>query len=259
MTLRALIIGTSHAAALRLAWRDHAADWPALTLTFAALQGDVADLRLTGPQLVARDDDARARLLQVSGQDQFDVTRFDVIALCGGTASGFHALRLYNLARCAALPSAARPLDQGLALLSTDCFVTGVTGLIRSASALPLLRALAAVTPARLFAIPHPGLSADALRGSKQHVGFARMARNGDAPALSDLLQQATRRAYDGIATPIPAPDAVRVDGFFTHRRFRRGATRLGADDDVAQPGDDLLHGNADYGRHILTALAAHI
>lgn len=257
MTLRALIIGTSHTAALRLAWRDHRTDWPALALTFAALQGDVADLQVTGPHLVARNNDARARLLQVSGQDQFDLTRFDAIALCGGTASGFHALKLYNLARCAALPSAIRPLDHGVSLLSTPCFVAALTGLIQSAGALPLLRALAAATPARLFAIPHPGLSADVLRGSKNHAGFARMARNGDAPALSNLFQRATRHAYDGIATPVTAPDAVRVDGFFTHRRFRRGATRLGADDDVAQPDDDLLHGNADYGRHILTALAA--
>ena len=259
MIRRGLIVGASHAAALRLAWRQRAADWPGMDLTFAALQGDVADLQVAGGCLVPRDDAARSRLVHISGAERFDLSGFDFVALCGGTASGFHAIKLYNAARCAALPSAVLPMGPNLSLISTACFLTALTGLIRSTSAMPLLRSIAAVSPARLFAIPHPGLSHVVLKGSAQYDGFVRMHRRGDAAALSQLLHRASLLAYDGLASLVPPPDAVRQDHFFTHARFRRGATRLGADDKVAQPADDVLHGNAGYGHHILSALAARL
>lgn len=259
MTTRGLIIGASHAAALRLAWRDHAPLWPGLELTFAALQGDMADLQVTGTHLVPRSEDARTRLATFSGQDSFDLTQFDFVALCGGTASGFHAIQLYNAARCAALPSSRLHLGQTVSLISTRCFVTALTGQIRNASAMPLMRAIAAACPARLFAIPHPALSHAVLRGGRQHAGFVRMHKNGDSAALAALMLQASLLAYDGLATLVPPPPQVRKDHFFTHTRFRRGATRLGSDDSLPQPPEDMLHGNAEYGRHILAELAARL
>lgn len=258
MTKRGLIIGTSHSAALRLAWKEWSADWPSMTLDFAALHGSVADLSVTGQSLTGRHEANRQTLLRFSGQAAFDLAAYDFIALCGGTTSSFHAVRLYLAARWPGLPSTVQPLKPGVSLLSARCFQTALIGQIRSAAAFPLLTAIkASGIAARLYAIPLPALSHAALTQSKQHQGFVRLHRSGDDAAMAAVLHAASDTAYDGLATYVPPPQAVRKDDFFTRARFRRGATRLGTDDTTPQPKDDFLHGNADYGRHILTGLAA--
>lgn len=252
MTARCLIIGTSHSAALRLAWRAAPDHWPGMSLTFAALQGEMTDFQVIGPSLTAKDP---ARLAHFSGQPAFDLTRFDVIALCGGTPSTFHAIRLYAQARWPGLPSAeAAPLGAPN-LLSARCFERALTGLIRAAPGFALLTRIAAATQSRRFAIPHPALSANVLTQSQQHQGFVHLHRNGDAPALAHMLNRAAAQACADLAQYVPPPPQVRQHGFFTHPDFCRGATRLGPDDSIAQPPADLLHGNAAYGHHVLTAL----
>lgn len=258
MTKRGLIIGTSHSAALRLAWKAWSTDWPAMTLDFAALHGSVADLVVTGQSLTGRHEANRQTLLRFSGQAAFDLAAYDFIALCGGTTSSFHAVRLYLAARWPGLPSTLKPLGPGLSLLSARCFQAALIGQIRSAPAFPLLTAIrASGIPARLYAIPLPALSHAALTQSKQHQGFVRLHRNGDHAAMAAVLNAASVTAYDGLATYVPPPPEVRKDDFFTRARFRRGATRLGTDDTTPQPKDDFLHDNAEYGRYILTGLAA--
>ena len=258
MTRRGLIIGTSHSAALRLAWKQWSGERPAMALDFAALHGGMADFQVMGQTLTGRLDANRQTLLRFTGQASFDLGCYDFIALCGGTTSSFHAVRLYLAARWPGLPSAALPLDPGVALLSGRCFQAALIGQIRSASAYPLLTALHdSGTTARLYAIPLPALSHAALTISKHHQGFVQLRRNGDHAAMAAVLHTASVMAYAGLATYVPPPQAVRKDHFFTRARFRRGATRLGTDDAIPQPLDDFLHGNADYGRHILTGLAA--
>jgi len=252
MTARGLIIGTSHTAALRLAWR--AAPQPGLDLTFAALQGEMTDFQVSGATLTAADP---AKLHRFSGQPAFDLTDYDVIALCGGTPSTFHATRLYAQARWLGLPSAhAAPLKSPN-LLSAHCFELALSGLIRTAPGFALLGAIRPATQSRLFAIPHPALSAAVLTQTRQHPGFVQIHRNGDAPALARMLDLAATRACGDLAHYVPPPPQVRQHGFFTHPDFRRGATRLGGDDTTPQPPDDHLHGNAAYGQHVLAALYA--
>lgn len=247
-----LIIGTSHTAALRLAWR--AAPQPGLTLTFAALQGDMADFLVAGHSLTATDP---AKLARFSGQPSFDLTAYDAIALCGGTPSTFHGQRLYALARWPALPSAlAAPLDAPN-LISAQCFELALSGLIRTAPAFALMDLIRMASPTPLFAIPHPALSALVLTQSKRHPAFVQIHRNGDGPALAAMLDRAAHRACGDLARYVAPPTPVRQHGFFTHPEYRRGATRIGPDDSVPQPPDDPLHGNAAYGQHVLTALLA--
>jgi hypothetical protein len=252
MTTRGLIIGTSHTAALRQGWR--AAPLPGLELTFAALQGEMADFQVIGTTLTATDP---AKLARFSGQPGFDLTPYDVIALCGGTPSTFHAARLYGQTRWPALPSArAAPLSAPN-LISAQCFERALSGLIGTAPGFALMSLIRAASPARLFAIPHPALSAQVLTQTRQHQIFAQIHRNGDAPALARMMDRAARRACGDLAHYVPPPPQVRQDGFFTHPAFRRGATRLGTDDSLPQPPEDHLHGNAAYGHHVLSGLHA--
>lgn len=260
MTKPGLIIGASHAAALRLAWITWRTDWPKMDLDFAALQGGVGDLQVQDGQLVAQDAATEGRLLATSGQTHFVLADYGFVAVCGGVSGGFSGVRLYNQARCCGLPSVSRGtamLPATVSLLSTACFTAALTGLIREGAARPLLTALRQTVDVPLFAIAEPLLSVTALTDKTRYHGFRTLQRNGDAQALAAILEAASRSAYAALAHYIAPPAAVRQDGYFTKPDLRRGATRLGAADDVPQPDNDYLHGNATYGRHILTALHA--
>ncbi len=255
--IRGLIIGASHCAALRLAFTAWRYDWPGMDLDFAALQGSVADLTVQDGHLLPKDDAAGARLQTSSRRSSFALIDYGFIAVCGGVSGSFSGIRLYNQARCFALPSVSGPYPAACApsLLSTACFTAALTGIIRGNAALPMLTSLRDATGVPLFAISEPLLSFAALQDKSRFHGFRALHRNGDADAMATLLQTASAAAYADLAQHIAPPDAVRQDGYFTQSDLRRGATRLGAADQVPQPADDFLHGNAAYGRHILTAL----
>lgn len=255
MTRRGLIIGASHCAALRLAY-GHGADWPGMSLEFAALQGSVDDLTVQDGQLLARDDGARGKLQTSSGRTSFVLGVYDFIAVCGGVSGSFSGIRLYNQARCIGLPSVVEGNGMGdAALLSNACFAAALQGIIRSRAAFPMLTAIHQAVPVPLYAISEPMLSYAGLGDKTRFHGFRSLRRNGDASAMAALLETASRSVYAGLAQYIHPPEAVRKEGYFTDPALRRGATRLGAADHVPQPADDYLHGNADYGGHILTVL----
>ena len=260
MTHRGLIIGTSHTAALRLAWTASHQDHPGTQLDFAALQGSVDDLTVQDGNLLAKTDHARDRLLATSGRDRFALCDYTFIALCGGISGSFSAIRLYQQARWYGLPSVSRgtkPLKPTEYLLSAACIATALTAMVRDGAAWPLLTDLHQATNLPLFAVAEPLLSFAALSDKTRFHGFRALHRNGDALALAAMLESAAHAACAGVASYLPPPPAVRRDGFFTQPSLRRGATRLGAADDVAQPDHDFLHGNAAYGHHILIALLA--
>lgn len=252
-----LIIGASHCAALRLAWTAWRDDWPGMSLDFAALQGGVEGLMVDKGQLLPRDDAARARLQITSRRDRFALCDYAFIAVCGGVSGSFSGMRLYNQARWYGLPSVSgpNPVPSAQPLLSTACFAAALTGIIRGNAALPLLTSIRDAVDLPLFAISEPLLSFSALADTTRFHGFRALHRNGDADAMAAMLETASTAAYADLALYIAPPAAVRKDAYFTHPDLRRGATRLGAADQVPQPEDDFLHGNAEYGRQILTAL----
>jgi hypothetical protein len=260
VTQRGLIIGTSHTAALRLAWKAGQQDLPEIDLDFAALQGSVDDLTVQDGHLMAKSDDARDRLHATSGRTHFALNDYAFIAVCGGVSGAFSAIRLYQQARWCDLPSVASGgthLKPTESLISAACFATALTTMIRAGAAWPLLNALHQTANLPVFAIAEPLLSFVALTDKTRFHGFRILHRNGDAHALAAMLETACHSACAGVAHYIPPPNAVRKGGFFTRPDLRRGATRLGAGDDVPQPHHDFLHGNAAYGRHILKALLA--
>lgn len=259
VTLRGLIIGTSHAAALRLAWNAWRADWPAMSLDFAALQGSVGDLMVQNGAVLPKDADARDRLQTTSGKTRFALADYGFVAVCGGVPGAFSGIRLYSQARCCGLPSVAsgKATPPAISLLSTACFAAALTAMIRDGAACSLLTALREAAALPLYAVAEPMLSFAALADKTRFHGFRTLRRNGDAGALSTMLETAGRTAFAGVAHYIAPPAAARQNGYFTKPDLRRGATRLGAADHIPQPDSDFLHGNADYGRHILTALHA--
>jgi hypothetical protein len=260
MTRRGLIIGTSHSAALRLAWAKWADDWPAMRLDFAALHGHVSDFVVQDGCLTAASPEARATLSRISGANAFPLQDYDFVALCSGSPSCYHAIKLYNTARWPGLPSQRRPPKRGnqaMALVSSACFAAALTAAMRQAQALTLLAEIAATCPAQRFIIPEPPLSFDALAEKRRFKGFADLHQNGDAATLGQMQGDCAERACAGLGARIQLPPPVLAHAFFAHPDMRRGAKRLGTQDTLDQPTDDYLHGNDIFGRHMLTALHA--
>lgn len=262
MTKRGLIIGDSHAAALRQAATLYAEDWPGLTLDFAAMHGDMANFCIKDGALTARRKEDRARLARISGRDEFPLAGYDFVAVCGGAPSNFHAVWLYLKARWPGLPSVARAKlhrQQDWTLLSEACFEATLAQLMQRSGAFGLLHQLAEAGLTRRFLIPMPLLSHSGLSAGTRYQGFLMLNQLGDTLAMAGMLDRAFLRACSTTATPIPWPQSVRLNGFFARPEFRRGATRLGPGDAVPQPDDDFLHANAGYGRHILAALVQQL
>lgn len=257
-----LIIGDSHAAALRLAARGFADDLPGVTFDFAAMHGEMTNFTIRKGALTARLKKDRDRLALLSGRESFDLGDYDFVAVCGGAPSNFHALRLYQKARFAALPSVAGsdlPRNPDWMLVSEACFATALAGLMRRTSAFALLAELEKAGVKRRFLIPMPLLSIAALGAGQRFQAFAELDAAGDALAMAALMDRAFAESCDTLATPVPWPQEVRHNHFFTRPEYRRGATRLAAKEDQPQPEDDFLHANADYGRAVLKALAGQL
>ena len=258
MIQRGLIIGTSHCAALRLAWAASRSERSKMSLDFAAMHGDVSSLVVRGITLTGRSAEACASLECLSGAFEFDLTSYDFIAVCGGTTSTYHAIEVYRVARWFGLPSIdARSINsfEKWSLVSKRCAETAISALIRASSGRGLLAAIVDVTSALCIAIPHPALSHDALKAGQSYATFQAVHKSGDGAALAQILDRASAAAFRGIATEMVPPLILRQDHFFTHSDFRRGAKRLGRNDNMPQPDSDYLHGNADYGQIILSAL----
>jgi hypothetical protein len=245
MTLRGLVFGNSHAASLRLAWRTHQAQWPEITLAFAAAAGDgmdafsVQDGQLSSPQRAVREN-----LMMLNGCDAFDLRDYGFFVICGGTPSMFHAVHLY---RAAAIPTFAATGGRGRVLMSRAGFQAALAGVMQNLMGYRLAVKLA-VMGKPCFVAGHPRLSIAAKADPKTYPGFLRVVQNGDGTRLSGLFDAAATDAYAGVATYVPQPAQTIADDIFTAEVFRRGAVRLTQTDDVAQPLQDYLHANGDYG-----------
>ncbi len=261
MTLRVLILGTSHCAALRAAAgadrHSDALTWRGMTLRFAAIPNDhAAAMRLQDGVLTAAGDTACRLLRRINGQDRFDLADVDAVAIAGGLMNSFAVARLYADARWFPLPSLVADggvPPPGLPLISEAAAMAVLCGGVAEA---PLYPVLCCLQGRPVFVLQDPRVSQDATTGGKKMARFRRIAESPDAADLSYHYDRAATGALGALARIILQPAATRAGGFFTDPRFRRGATRLGATADTPQPPDDMLHGNADFGAVVLDDLA---
>lgn len=257
MTMRGLVFGNSHAAAFRLAWRRQAAQWPGISLDFAAAAGEGMDTFVVQDGVLSSADQAvRDNLIVLNGTAEFDLRHYGFFLICGGTPSMFHAVHLYRAARIHSFGSMAQ--DDGRTLMSRAGFQAALSGIMQGIMGHRLALRLA-VMDKPCFVVGHPRLSIAARADPKTFAGFLQVGRNGDAAALSALFEAAAVDAFAGVATYLPQPPHTIGDDVFTADAYRRGAIRLTAHDDVAQPVQDFLHANADYGALLIESLCDNL
>ncbi len=257
---RVLVIGNSHAAALRAAIAAGPADapltWGRLHITFAAAPDDAAGgLHLQENRLVVPDEAMARQFRRISGRDAFALQDHDVVVFCGGLVIPRDLIRLHFQARWFPLPS-AQDLPPGKDLISAQVALAVVAGKARKALLWPLLVALHDRGGMPLIALQTIRFSQDGIGTGQRMRGATRVARSADAAALSDFYDRATEATLSPLARVLLQPPETRARHFFTQPAFRRGATRLAPATDVPQPDTDFLHGNAAYGALMLDAIA---
>lgn len=259
--MRILVLGNSHVAALRVAWKHERSRWPRLEIQFAAAHGQgQADLTIKNHMLAPKSQKVRENMMRVNGRAEYDLRDYDAFAISGGTPSAFHAIALYNQARFFGLPSLAdfEPSKSWeWSVLSRAAFQSALVGLMQNGSAMAIARTLVS-TGKPCVIIQQLRVSLDCLSQPRKYAGFLRVKNNHDTGTLSRMLDESSTAAYAGLGNVLHQPHATRVHDIFTASEFRRGATRLTANDNALQPDDDFIHGNGKYGEAIVDAVYNH-
>lgn len=259
--MRVLVLGNSHVAALRVAWRQERSRWPRLEVQFAAAHGQgQADLCISNYMLAPKSQKVRENMMRVNGRAEYDLRDYDAFAISGGTPSAFHAIALYNQARFFGLPSLAHfnlSKSREWSVLSRATFQSALVGLMQKGSAMDIARTLVS-TGKPCVIIQQLCVSLDCLSQPRKYAGFLHVKNNEDTGTMSHMLDVSSTAAYAGLGTVLHQPHATRIHDIFTAPEFRRGATRLTANDKALQPSDDFIHGNGKYGEAVLDDLYSH-
>lgn len=259
--MRILVLGNSHVAALRVAWRQERSRWPRLEVQFAAAHGQgQADLSITNHILAPTSQKVRENMMRVNGRADYDLRDYDAFAISGGTPSIFHAISLYNQARFFGLPSLTGfdpRKSREWSVLSRANFQSALVGLMQNGSAMDIARTLVS-TGKPCVILQQLRVSLDCLSQPRKYAGFLRVKNNGDTGVLSQMLDVSSTAAYADLGNVLHQPHITRIHDIFTAPEYRRGATRLTANDSALQPADDFIHGNGKYGTALFDALYSH-
>ena len=257
MSLRGLLLGNSHLAALRIAY---ARQPPAgLQLDFIASgQAGLADLAVQDGHLVATTPALQADLLRFGGVTSVPLAGYDFFVLVG---LGFHLYGiepLYRGFRCIGLqywhvPHPRRQLvsvamlRQMMVAQMQHCLSNRLAALLACAQPRPIYQHLQ----------PRPGEVL--LNLTKPFPALRRAARRPDGIVLSQIFEAAAPLACIGRYLPQP-PQSIAM-GLLTAAAFSAGSLRLTPDlrQKRPHPADDFLHANVDYGALALRQLAQTI
>lgn len=259
---RALLIGSSHLAALKLAAAGFAARRPDWSLDFFAVtQAQLQHLTLredgafgVEPDLAAKDPEAAAALAAalttLNRAASIDTGAYDHVCLVGLRLAQ-HPIKVLLVSHDVDdAPDRGRPQLLSAAAYEDICAAM-------AAKAAPDA-AWGALGPGRAFFMPRPHLSAAALRSPAPGFAFAkRLAERPEglralfARYMDACAEAGARRGLTLIRHPEGAVD----DALMTHERFSVGSRRWGAGA-AAHPDDDFAHMNADYGALCLDQFA---
>ena len=269
MTLRGLILGNSHVAALKVAHARTPGRWPGLALDFAGGHGDsLASLTEAEGVLAPRAEAARRDMARLNGRLDYPVRDYDFFAVAGCGLSIFAAVALYRRARFPGLPSLQEGAETGEApawqLASRAAWAATLGDHLEATLGAGLATRLAAAavragTGAPVLLAVQPRPSFECRSEPARFAGFLRAFRSGDADALSDLFEEVAAARLGRVARVLAQPEATVQRGLFTWPSYSAGSVRLTRRKEFAHPENDFLHANPDYGALVLDQIAAAV
>lgn len=257
MKPRLCLFGTSHLAALRLAWQQDLRRWN-LDLTFIGGHGRrLLDHKIEDGILYPTTDEMRENFSRYGNVEQIAFADFDAFVLVGCQIGPQSIGYLYGQARWCSLPSmtdtnVVKPLISDAAvdaILHDRCkHVVGGT----------LARALRNATnrPMAITSQPRPGTALMSIKGHKM-TPVKQAVRNNDGPALSRRSDDINSKHFAGLDLQFLAqPEQTRSQDMLTKTSFIDGAVKLTVDGVTPHSGGDIMHGNAKYGALVLDQIS---
>ena len=264
MTARGCVFGNSHLAALRTAWTQRAEPHPDISLDFVgAHRNGLIEVEIEDGILRPITETARQNMARINRREEFPLTGYDFLAVCGSQMSVSHVMKIYRRFRFAGLPSfdvTADIEDLEHELISAPAASAALADMLHRSVGFRFaaLAGKAAGLPVYLIEQPRPsdGCLADK---SGRYAGFKRALRLGDAAVLDRMYRDAFGQAASPLGHPLFQPDATIRDAMFTAEAYSIGSVRLARKADVAHPEDDFIHANAAYGALVLEQLAGAV
>ena len=235
--MRTAIVGSSHAAAFRLA----APEDPDVTY-FATPAGATRTFEVNDGALVSTSERVRRALARSSGGPS-DVHPSDF--------DGFAIVGLVELPHIAAIGLTHQTLRHAggstkLALISEACLSTAITGAVgRRSLAAATLHKLSSITQKPIVVVPSPLPSIDILNHPRHGRLWKTRQFIRDTMALYDAALDAMHPWI--VRQP---PDTIE-DGIFTKHEFARGSQMLRETGD-AHPSGECFHMNRAFGEIML-------
>lgn len=263
MTLRLLILGNSHLTALADGWRANPGRWSRVSAHFVGAHGErLLETDIRDGQLRPTTAEAEQDFSRLGGGGGVVLGNFDGIVIAGGHIALAAAATLWRELRWAGLPSLANTPDLAVmapALVSRRAALATLEARLATRLGIRLAARLRAACDLPIWITCQPRVSEVILdqprRTTRSH---AAALTTGDAPALSALFDEAaaTVSARAG-ATFVPQPPQTITHHILTARPFMEGANRLTRQPGRAQPLNDIMHANGDWGAVMLDAVMA--
>ncbi|WP_219928984.1 hypothetical protein [Pseudoprimorskyibacter insulae] len=220
---------------------------------FAKPAMEPEDAALDGTVLTAKTDAMRDRLAQMGTPDHVDLAEFDAVVFVAMSISVFTGLRIAQAHHVEGWPGRG---NAPLAELSSAAYRTSLTALAQDSLPGRMATALQGQINAPIFIVPQPCPAEGILTMPRRFPLFARLANDGNGPALLADLRAGLEAAFAGVHL-LHQPEDTIAHGFLTRQRFSRGAVRLNVD--ASLPPDDFVHANAGYGRVVLERITPQI
>jgi hypothetical protein len=252
--MRVLVLGDSHAACLIEAWRK--GGWAGgHEVDFFARPAGRPYAHVIANGRIAAGSEAFAGFLAGLGQAAaHDLAAQDAVVIVGCGVSLFPLVQVLNVYRV--LGWTERRVVEDMPALSEAVLRVAVAEALDASGAARMaaeLRADPAMAGKTIHLLPQPYPSERLMTaGGMTGAGVRRLVRRGLGIAMGDVfLEEVERFAMrSGVHLHVQPPETVRR-GCLTAEPFTLGARRL-VNLEMAQPKEDILHANAEFGRLML-------
>ena len=239
MTRRGLVLGNSHTACLREAWRT--ASGAPFTLDFLAAHKELmSGLQFAGGRADAGTPELGKTLARLGMATGFELTDYDFYVVTACQVSMFRAAG-------AARQMAVWPNYEGpQTLVSNPAFVAALADDLRTTTAWQIIEGLSeAGAPILLLPQPHPHESV--LNADTRFPGFRNAVRSGRADWLAGQFRAACDVAMAGKARVLHQPLNTVSNHICTADSYQAGSIRLSSGHHEHEA-SDILHANVQYG-----------
>ncbi len=261
--MRLCLFGTSHLAALRMAYQAEPDRWPEFEITFVGATGaKLLDHVINDGVMTPTSPDLQRSFQLMAGVEALDLRQFDAFALSGCQIGPHMIGHIYGQARWLGLPSLQRagiPGDPHWSLMSETAIDAVLQHRIMHSIAGVLAPQLSGASekPVLVVSSPRPD---ETLMNLQKHklIAQKRAVRQGDAAHLSDRYDGLARDCFRRIGVDyLPQPPHTIRDHMLTRSIYMEGAVKLTPRGVFAQPDHDIMHGNAAYGAAVLDQITA--